>query len=292
MIYALGLILVVIGSVPGEINTSLFFLAIYIVAMGTGGIKPNVSTMGADQFNMKYSQDRKEKESFFNWFYWAINLGALISYSIIAYICQFGLKGLGGERWGFFVGFFIPAVMMLMAIVVFLMGTSRYVKQKAHGSVVAETMQILCQASWRHWTQGSTSAQKSPQGQQQEVAHFLDHASTSYGGNFTQIQVDSVKTVYRLLPFLIVMVPFWGIYSQMSTAFQNQACQMNLTMSDGVNVPIAALNSFDTIAILCLVPVFDKVVYPYMKQKGMPLTMLQKIGKFCFALCFLLYMVC
>ncbi len=34
---------------------------------GTGGIKPNVSTMGADQFDDRYSRDRKEKGSFFNW---------------------------------------------------------------------------------------------------------------------------------------------------------------------------------------------------------------------------------
>ena len=34
---------------------------------GTGGIKPNVSTLGADQFDERYSVDRKEKESFFNW---------------------------------------------------------------------------------------------------------------------------------------------------------------------------------------------------------------------------------
>jgi dipeptide/tripeptide permease len=59
--------MVVIGSIPGEVNAGFFFPAIYLVALGTGGIKPNVSTMGADQFDDRYSKDRKEKESFFNW---------------------------------------------------------------------------------------------------------------------------------------------------------------------------------------------------------------------------------
>ncbi|RYY82569.1 hypothetical protein EON63_13035 [archaeon] len=118
--------------------------------VGTGGIKPNVCTMGADQFDDRYTQDRKEKESFFNWlvliavvnnyyiychkphtayfirhtpytsnrfylyrrFYWSINLGSLISYTLVAYICQYGLPFLGGEKWGFFVGYCIPAIMM------------------------------------------------------------------------------------------------------------------------------------------------------------------------------------
>jgi len=66
-IYLVGLIMVVLGSIPGDVNPAVFFPAIYIVALGTGGIKPNVSTLGADQFDERYSADRKEKESFFNW---------------------------------------------------------------------------------------------------------------------------------------------------------------------------------------------------------------------------------
>ncbi len=38
-----------------------------VISLGTGGIKPNVSAFGADQFNEADPQDRKEKESFFNW---------------------------------------------------------------------------------------------------------------------------------------------------------------------------------------------------------------------------------
>ena len=77
VIYVVGLLLVTMGSLPTALHAWFFLIAIYIVALGTGGIKPNVSTMGADQFDEKYAQDRVEKESFFNWFYWAINLGKL-----------------------------------------------------------------------------------------------------------------------------------------------------------------------------------------------------------------------
>lgn len=56
-----------LGSIPGTTNPALIYPAIYIIALGTGGIKPNVSTLGADQFDEKYEQDREEKESFFNW---------------------------------------------------------------------------------------------------------------------------------------------------------------------------------------------------------------------------------
>jgi peptide/histidine transporter 3/4 len=46
------------------------FFSIYLISLGTGGIKPNVSTLGADQFDMDIEQDRKESISFFNYFYW------------------------------------------------------------------------------------------------------------------------------------------------------------------------------------------------------------------------------
>jgi hypothetical protein len=67
----------------------------------------------------------------------------------------------------------------------------------------------------------------------------------------------------------------------MSTAFQNQACQMNLYFNankTGMQIPVSALNSFDTIAIIILVPLFDQYVYPLCKRKKIPLTMLMKIG--------------
>lgn len=37
-----------------------------------------MSTFGADQFDEDDPRDRREKASFFNWFYWSINIGALV----------------------------------------------------------------------------------------------------------------------------------------------------------------------------------------------------------------------
>eukprot|EP00602_Paraphysomonas_sp_CaronLab_P012061 CAMPEP_0185040878 /NCGR_PEP_ID=MMETSP1103-20130426/39487_1 /TAXON_ID=36769 /ORGANISM="Paraphysomonas bandaiensis, Strain Caron Lab Isolate" /LENGTH=538 /DNA_ID=CAMNT_0027580373 /DNA_START=191 /DNA_END=1807 /DNA_ORIENTATION=+ len=261
-IYLVGLVLVVIGSIPGAASPGIIFPAIYIIAIGTGGIKPNVSTMGADQFDEKYEQDKIEKESFFNWFYWSINLGAGISYTVVSYICQYGIPALGGEDWGFFVGYMIPCIMMGLAVLIFLAGTTKYTVPPPGGSVIASTLSIYREAIWTNRTA--------------QTSRVLDRASRKYGGSYDQATVESVKLVTRLLPFLGVLVPFWGIYSQMSTAFQNQGCQMNLDMGKG-HVPVSALNLFDTVAILLFVPLFDTYLYPMLKSHGCKITLLGKM---------------
>lgn len=39
--------------------------------------------------------------------------------------------------------------------------------------------------------------------------HVLDKAKDIYGGSYTASQVDGVKLVTRLTPFLLVMIPYW-----------------------------------------------------------------------------------
>lgn len=288
--------MVVIGANPTAISSTLVFLGMYVIAIGTGGIKPNVSTLGADQFDDRYSQDRKEKESFFNWFYWAINLGALISYTLVAYICQYGFASIGGVTWGFFDGYLIPTIMMAVAVAVFIMGTPRYVIPKPAGSVLSTTIKILNQALYKYFGSvvdkirgrsyspvvqdangdgGNRNSNTAPDND--KMIHVLDRAKQEHGGSYTNIQVECVKLVTRIMPFLLTMIPYWGVYSQMSTAFQNQGCQMNLFIGTA-GVPVSLLNIFDTIAILALLPVFDGFVYPYFNKIGKPLSMLTKIG--------------
>lgn len=65
--------------------------------------------------------------SFSPWgrFYWSINLGALVSYTLVSYVCQYGLPFLGGPDWGFMAGYSIPCVAMALAIIVFVAGTPK-----------------------------------------------------------------------------------------------------------------------------------------------------------------------
>jgi len=272
-IYLLGLLVVVVGADPKNINEGVFFFGMYTIALGTGGIKPNVSTLGADQYDDRYPEERKGKESFFNYFYWSINLGACFSYTFVAYVCQYGLKGLGGKEYAFVVGYSLPTIMMTLAIAIFVYGTPRYentaLPSGGAGSKLEQSVLICYEALWTRRNEFDSDRHE----------HKLDLASVEHGGSFKANDVGCVKLLARISPFLGVMVMFWGIYSQMSTAFQNQGCQMDNSIGeDGAEVPVSTLQMFDTIAILVFVPIFDSFIFPYLKNKGFEMTMLEKIG--------------
>ncbi|XP_059447071.1 protein NRT1/ PTR FAMILY 8.3-like [Corylus avellana] len=117
----------------------VFFLGLYLIALGTGGIKPCVSSFGADQFDDTDTRERVKKGSFFNWFYFSINVGALISSSFLVWIQD-------NAGWG--LGFGIPAIFMGIAIASFFSGTPLYRFQKPGGSPVTRMWQVLV-ASFR-----------------------------------------------------------------------------------------------------------------------------------------------
>lgn len=65
---------------------AVLYLGLYLIALGNGGIKPNVSSMGADQFDEIYDKEKKHMSSFFNWYYFVISIGSLLSVTIFVYI--------------------------------------------------------------------------------------------------------------------------------------------------------------------------------------------------------------
>ena len=60
-------------------------VSLILIAIGTGGIKANVSPMGADQVK---EQGEQMVQKFFDWFYWFIQIGALLAYTVVVYVQQ------------------------------------------------------------------------------------------------------------------------------------------------------------------------------------------------------------
>lgn len=73
----------------------------YMIALGTGGIKPCVSTFGADQFSEDRPAERKLIPRFYNYFYASINIGAVVAATAVVYVQT-------NVSW--FWGFMIPTL--------------------------------------------------------------------------------------------------------------------------------------------------------------------------------------
>lgn len=118
---------------------ALCFTSLYLVALGTGGIKPCVSSYGADQFDDHDEVEEKQKSSFFNWFYFVINIGALVAHSVLVWIQD-------NVGWGW--GFLVPTIAMAIAVVSFFSGTKLYRNQIPGGSPLTRLCQVVV-ASFR-----------------------------------------------------------------------------------------------------------------------------------------------
>lgn len=119
---------------PTSLQRGVFYVGLYLIAVGTGGIKPCVSSFGADQFDDSDEAEKKNKSSFFNWFYLSINIGALVASTVLVWIQT-------NVGWGW--GFGIPAVAMAVAVVSFFSGTRLYRNQPPGGSPITRICQVL-----------------------------------------------------------------------------------------------------------------------------------------------------
>lgn len=78
MVYCMGNLIVSITSIApiGQKKAIGPIIGLFLIALGTGGIKPCVSAFGGDQFTADQSH---LLQSFFSVFYFAINAGSLLS---------------------------------------------------------------------------------------------------------------------------------------------------------------------------------------------------------------------
>ncbi|CAN0842831.1 Protein NRT1/ PTR FAMILY 8.3 [Linum grandiflorum] len=274
----------------------VFFFGLYLIAFGTGGIKPCVSSFGADQFDDTDPRERVNKGSFFNWFYFSINIGALISSSLIVYI---------QDNVGWAVGFGVPALFMGIAIASFFSGTPLYRLQKPAGSPLTRMCQVLV-ASFHKWNlevpsdsnllhetrDESSSVEGSRKLEHTDELKCLDRASVISEtelktGDFTNqwrlctvTQVEELKILIRMFPIWATGILFAAVYAQMSTMFVEQGMLMDATVGS-FKIPPASLSTFDVVSVIFWVPVYDALIVPLARKfTGNPrgFTELQRMG--------------
>lgn len=94
-------------------------------------------------------------------------------------------------------------------------------------------------------------------------------------------QVEELKSLVRLLPIWATGIIFSAVYSQMGTLFVLQGNTMDLHVTKSFEIPSASLSLFDTISVIFWVPVYDRLIVPFVRKftkRNNGFTQLQRIA--------------
>ncbi|PQQ14196.1 protein NRT1/ PTR FAMILY 6.3 [Prunus yedoensis var. nudiflora] len=278
----------------------VLYIALYLTALGTGGLKSSVSGFGSDQFDESDKQERRQMTNFFNWFFFFISIGSLAAVTVLVYI-QDNL----GRQWGY--GICVCAI--VLGLILFLSGTRRYRFKKLVGSPLTQILGVFV-AAWRKRNMELPSdvsflyniddiddglkkkkKQKLPHSKQ---FRFLDKAAikdpkTASGTTMvinkwslsTLTDVEEVKLIIRMLPIWATTIMFWTVYAQMTTFSVSKATSMDRHIGKSFQIPPASLTAFFVGSILLTVPVYDRLIVPIARKSlknPQGLTPLQRIG--------------
>jgi proton-dependent oligopeptide transporter, POT family len=253
-----GGILIMFGhialAIPGSL--SMFFVSMVLIVIGTGLLKPNVSSVVGEM----YPENDSRRDAGFSIFYMGINLGAFLSPLITG-----GLADAYGFHWGFGAA----AVGMLLGLIVFvvtkknnlgLAGT--YVgnpltaaEKKKYTTIVTATVVVV----------GGLLAYLIPNGLF-TVDMFINligilgiviptvyFIAMYYSPKTTEVERSRV---IAYIPLFIAAVMFWAIQEQGSTILASYADKRTDLEFAGITISPAWFQSLNPLFIILLAPVF------------------------------------
>ncbi|KAE9611018.1 hypothetical protein Lal_00015804 [Lupinus albus] len=282
-------------SEPRRVHSVFFFIAIYLISIGTGGHKPSLESFGADQFDEENVEERKQKMSFFNWWNFGLCSGLILGVTLIVYLQEH-------VNWG--VADIILTVVMALSLFIFIIGRTLYRYRDPIGSPFIPLLQVLVAAiSKRNLPYPSNptmlfqvSKFESNNGRR-VLCHtnklkFLDKAAiVESERNIAEKQnpwnlatvtnVEEMKLIINMIPIWVFTLPFGICVAQTSTFFIKQGSIMNRKISNGFEIPPASIFTLSAIGMTISVTIYDKILVPFLRkltknERGMDL--LQRVG--------------
>ncbi|USP80440.1 hypothetical protein yc1106_07714 [Curvularia clavata] len=251
-VYIVGLVILVATSTPMGIQSGAGFgglvAAMVVIGLGTGSIKANVTPMCAEQYKPDAAYTKQlatgewvivdpelTVERMFNWFYWAVNVGALsplITVNVEAHV-------------GFWVAYLIPLVVIVIAAMVFILSSRLFVRTPPHGSAVIDAARIVAIAVKEG---GFEKAKPSAL----EARGTISRHPFAQSPNYTDRSVKEVQMGITACKFFLFLPLYFVCWIQIWNNLISQAGDMALH-----GTPNDLLQNLDPIALIIFIPLLD-----------------------------------
>ncbi|VAH17613.1 unnamed protein product [Triticum turgidum subsp. durum] len=238
-------------------------------------------------------EESRRKQSFFTWFFGAINLGIFVAGTLVSWLQQ-------NVSWA--LGFGVSALCLLLAAAGFLAGTPWYRVQLPAGSPLRDILRVVVASVKKRKTRLPAAAGQGDLGLHevaedddlQKLVHTkglrcLDKAAAKGGDGHegpwnlcTVSEVEAVKILARMVPIWVTCVLYAASLGQMTTTFIQQGMTMDNKLLGKVKVPVASMVSIEVVFMLLWVLLHDAVIMPLARRWGRAgsagLSQLQRMG--------------
>ncbi|XP_026575916.1 solute carrier family 15 member 3 [Pseudonaja textilis] len=260
-------------ELPSPYCAPLLYTGLLIMALGISSVKANLIPFGADQVT---DCGQEATRRFFNWFYWSINIGAVLSLLVIAFIQQ---------NVGFLIGYAIPAVCLAVALVIFLLAAPIFITKPAAGSRVFTVLHLTLQNSCcgKALQKVTLKTRASNPLLEADRPNPLSGESNQPMGSSSYEHASNLHVVAKILPVLLTLIPYWMVYFQMQSTYYLQGLHLsipNFFQSSHMNdsafsetidtvymFPDAWLLLANVVVLLILIPLNDRVIDPFLAKK-------------------------
>ena len=278
-----------------EDNRTGFYTGLFLIALGSGGIKPLVSAFVGDQF------DRTNKhlaKIVYDAFYWTINFGSFFASLLMPkFLAAYGPS----------VAFGIPGVLMGIATLIFWMGRHKYVHVPPAPSNPHSFLRVVRSAVFAPG--GGRGTVVAIAGAVLAVASlflipvmgFVEPVLIAIGlliagggigasmqldrarGTHPDEAVDGVRAVLRIMIVFALVTPFWSLFDQKASTWIIQGREMVMPHDQAwwptwlVTEP-AQMQALNPIMVMLIIPFNNLVLYPLLRRMGFEVTALKRMG--------------